>query len=261
MSTSKTTSSPALADFDHALARLLDEGHTHASLKTHMRDFILERSKGLPPVKVLYNCNYGGFSLDVEMVRYLVSISSLGISPEDETYYAPPRADPAIIDAITEYGRLASLELPFVADVMRVSRALGLEKAFMWGKLNKDWETAKVVAWPDLVRLARAFLDSKAKFATAGCPGHFRDFAKKNPDTWHSFPGFTDAERRAFMFTQTLLRDNHDEYYMPPDPVADRGIYEAIGVACAGSSIRLHIVPAGLEYTITEYDGLEGVRY
>jgi hypothetical protein len=249
--------SPSLSDLDAVLVGLLAQGRTYKELSSHLKRFILDYFKSLPPTKVLYTSSYGG---------------GLGFYPHMERHMAETASVPKIdarerLDAIVEYGRQVNIRLPYIGDVFRVRRTWGLDKAMA------EWPQKEIDEWKkghdaDLVATAEAFIKDYAAFKRAiskPLPGNFEEvvfeeFAKDSSNAWMYHPNVGTASK-SLAFAQSLLTNDRDKYHVSPDATKDTHVYEAIGLACAGDCVRVASVPAGLHYWVDDYDGQETIRY
>ena len=95
---------------------------------------------------------------------------------------------------------------------------------------------------------------------------NFIDYAEAHPETWMLHPTVSFPAPTAVQFGHQLLRDA-PEIYRDREPSSvdiDARVYECVGLAGASdvfSILRLDTIPAAVDYTIAEYDGLESVRY
>ena len=93
--------------------------------------------------------------------------------------------------------------------------------------------------------------------------------AKTHPETWMFHQSLCLPNRHpqtAVQFAHQLLHDAPEMYRVqePSTRDIDTQVYECIGLAGASdgfSALRLATVPAMVDYTIHEYDGLESVSF
>jgi hypothetical protein len=181
-----------------------------------------------------------------------------------------------MIKAIADFGRSICDELPFILAHFRTSQKWRLEE-FM-GKTPRSMVDVENNhdQYPDLVVAAKAFYDSRLALANKGGRRTFGEgdaqeedqdfvhFAKHNPDRWmlHDFLRF--SESLSLEFAHELLVEFPAKYDVGPDDHRDAAIYERVGVLAASVCLgKLDIVqiPALVDYTIHEYDGLENVSF
>ena len=91
---------------------LLDQNRTHRELRQLLRQIVLKKAEKLPPIKVLCNTSYGGYDYNEAFTTFVRSRTNI------TAIYL--RSDPALIQAISEYGRFICDKNPFIIDDMRI---------------------------------------------------------------------------------------------------------------------------------------------
>jgi hypothetical protein len=97
------------------------------------------------------------------------------------------------------------------------------------------------------------------------------DFIELHPDLWMSHASFENgifagptAAQFAYRFAHILLQDDPAKYHVVESDGGDARIFEYIGLCGAGTSgsrLGIEEIPALIDYTIHEYDGMEEVQY
>ena len=257
---------------------------------------MLKEAKEKPRVRVVYCTSYGGFGYSDEFLAFIRSRFG------DSYYHHLGRSDPALIQAISDYGRSLCDKFPFILDDMRAVYAWKLQTllAHLSSKLktinssfSMTGRSTNVEEFDsDLVAAATSFVDqmydAKGHWK-ADCLGGFPDgrqshlkdgppeisleaFAEMHPDFWmaqhcvspSSFAG-AGSSRVTLLFAHVLLKDSGStRYRVEPDETRDAAIYEQIGLwgaSCTGSQLDIEEIPALVDYSIEEYDGMETVEY
>jgi len=273
-----TQASPNEIRFDEAALALLAENHTHYDLKQRLHQLVMKEAEKLPPVKVLYCTSYGRFQVSAGF-RALLRSRSIN---------SANRSDPALIKAISDYGRLICDRFPFILDEMRVAYTWKLNELLAKMMEELTMSRSEMEFDPDLITEATSFMtiyqmcDSTTGYWRSGCLGthpnghsvvkgqeiDLMTFAEMHPDFWmthHSFGPGPGSFKISFRFAHFLLQgSNRARYQVGPDEVQDAAIYEFIGLkgACTSlSHLDIEEIPALVDYSINEYDGKEEVEY
>jgi hypothetical protein len=239
----------------------------------------MEEAQKLPPIKVLICGSYGGFDFSEGFTAFVHSHMKLTDINRDSL-----RSDPALIEAISDYGRFICDKYPFILNDMRIVDTWKLDKLLD----NLDQLPMKETEFDaDLVTEAMSFhkqmSDSNGHWRE-DCLGSFpkskrltdfntpdlEAFTEKNPDFWMAHRSMDNNSfgpptfKIALRFAHVLLKgDDHARYHVEPDEARDAAIYEHIGRGASSRYGRLVIVeiPALVDFSIHTYDGLDNSNH
>ena len=262
----------AASHLEAAVIKMLSVSYTHKEINNLVRKTILDQGAKLPSRRVLYNIAYGGFRFSERFKEKFprVVISSDDIY-NDQMYN---REKPLTIQTITDFGREICTRFPFIQEDLNVAEKWKL-KDLMGSNVaaKSDSQAALDQVDPDLAARLASFKPSSSS-SRRDEDGDFVDYAETHPETWmfHSKLSLPDASvfdkysQIAVQFAHQLLHDAPEIYrdQKPSTRDIDTQIYECIGLAGAAgghSILRLVTVPALVDYTIDEYDGLESVNF
>lgn len=242
----------------------------------------MEEGQKLPPIKVVYSPSYGGFRFSEGFKTFVLSHSNISGSIHDAR-----RDDPALIQAISDYGRFICNKFPFILNDMRTVYTWKLDK--LLAKLRNEYPLVEVEFDPNLVTEAASFINQMCNAQGQwrdDCLGTFPNgerlpyddrhseidfmtFTEMHPHFWMAHYSLRPASfhRRtfqlAFRFAHVLLQGgDRVRYHVEPDEAQDAAIYERLGLFGATSShLAIKEVPALVDYSIDDYDGSESVNY
>lgn len=268
MSSVQYPSPQALSNLDRPLSQLLDAGHSHNSIVKHIRQFILDRSKDLPPRQVIINTEYGGFGISSSVQTFLENKLGSDVIGEFGNPHPQFRENPEIVEALKEYGEEVCGRLPFLRDDWRTALKWNLDR--LWGsggkKVGTDIdEEFQLKARAELFK--KEWAESLKRVGSFTQTPPFEEFAKAHPDQWmRHFPRHSRAMHGPSLgLAHVLLKEEPQKFrVVSPDPKTDDDIHLLVALACASdghSFLEVQTVPAVVDYRIEEYDGMERIAY
>jgi hypothetical protein len=294
--TTHPSSSPNEVKFDEIVKALLAEGREHFNLKMRLSRLVMEEAKKHPPRQVMYCASYGQFDFSNEFKAFCHShpnavYRDLQVDPYSD------RSDPDIIQAISDYGQSICNRFSFILDDMRTDRTWKLNELLSNLMIylpavaqGRSTMTNVIEFDPDLVTEGTSFFDQMSNdkgYWREDCLGSFPNgkktyfgdqqpeinlvaFTEMHPEFWmahcvgSSFCTGPVTSQIALRFAHVLLRGgDRARYHVEADEAQDAAIYQSIGLRGAsktGSRLAIKEIPALVDYSIDEYDGLETVR-
>jgi hypothetical protein len=254
----------AASHLEAAVLKMLSVSYTHKEINNLVRKTVLDEGAKLPSRRVLYNQSYGGFGFSVRFKEKFLRVGA-----KHDMYN---RENPLIIQTITDFGREICTRFPFILEDLNVAEKWKL-KDLIGSNVAAKSDSKGALDQVD-TDLAARLVPFKLSSLSSSRPDEdldFVDYAETHPETWmfhrrlSSLPGASES-KIAVRFAHQLLHDA-PEIYRDQEPSTrdiDTQIYECIGLAGASdgySALCLGTVPAMVDYTIDEYDGLESVKF
>ena len=257
----------AASHLEAAVVEMLSVSYTHQEINILVRNTILDQGAKRPSRRVLYNRCYGGFGFNG---RFKEKFSRVAII-SDDMY---DRENHLTIQTITDFGREICTRFPFILEDLNVAEKWKLKDLMgsnVAAKSDSHSKGALDQVDSDLAARLASFKPSSSSSSSSSQHDDFVDFvdyAQTHPETWmfHQKLFLPVASEIAVQFAHQLLHDA-PEIYRDQEPSIrdiDTQIYECIGLAGASgeySALGLGTVPAMVDYTIHEYDGLEYIKY